>query len=102
MGRDPESRRQLFRPFVLLLRRDRDLDLVHRGGRTPSPLRRRELHPQRRVPYAFDTATRRLELSPAEGSRNRPASRHIHAPVSHQPLTLTFAYLHNLNILPIA
>jgi hypothetical protein len=65
---------------------------------------------ERRVPYAvassvpnvespthFDTAARRLGLSLAEGSRNRPASRHIHTPVSHQPLTLTFAYLHNLN-----
>jgi hypothetical protein len=64
-GRDPESQRRLCRPFVLLLRRDRDLDLLHRGGRTPSPLRRRELRPQRRVPYAFDPAARRLGLSPA-------------------------------------
>jgi hypothetical protein len=88
-GKVPGIAEAVVRPFVLLLRRDRNLDLLHRGGRTPSPLRRRELRPQRRVPYAFDTAARRLGLSSAEVSRIQPPSRPIHTLVSHQPLTLT-------------
>jgi hypothetical protein len=59
---------------------------------TPSPTRR-----QLQRPLRIDRAVRRLELLPCRGSRNRPAYRHIHTLVSPQPLTITFAYLHNLN-----
>jgi hypothetical protein len=59
---------------------------------TPSPTRR-----QLQRPLRIDRAVRRLGLLPCRGSRNRPAYRHIHTLVSPQPLTITFAYLHNLN-----